>query len=53
VNLAAIAIWQKAALLSPPAVSPPAEITAQKGHCRHCGKKIGRGLHFHERACKK
>lgn len=24
----------------------------QKGCCKHCGKKIGRGLHFHEKACK-
>jgi hypothetical protein len=28
----------------------PAPVT--KGHCPHCGKKIGRGLHFHMKACK-
>jgi len=30
----------------PPAPTP-------KGCCKHCGKKIGRGLHFHEKACSK
>lgn len=25
----------------------------KKGCCKHCGKTIGRGLHFHERACSK
>lgn len=23
-----------------------------KGHCPKCGKHIGKGLHFHRRACK-
>ena len=23
-----------------------------KGHCRKCGKHIGRGVRFHEKACK-
>jgi hypothetical protein len=22
-----------------------------KGHCRHCGKHIGRGIAFHEKRC--
>lgn len=52
-NLAAIAIWQKAVLVPPSVASPKTEIITPKGHCRHCGKKIGRGLHFHERACQK
>jgi len=24
----------------------------EKGCCKHCGKKIGRGLQFHEKVCK-
>jgi len=26
---------------------------AAKGHCRHCGKHIGKGVAFHEKACSK
>jgi len=22
-----------------------------KGYCRHCGKHVGKGIYFHERAC--
>jgi len=24
----------------------------KKGCCKHCGKHVGKGLHFHEKACK-
>lgn len=23
----------------------------EKGHCPKCGRHIGRGLHFHQKAC--
>lgn len=29
----------------------PAEGEVKKGHCRHCGEHVGRGVAFHERAC--
>lgn len=31
-------------------VTPPVRRTP--GHCLVCGKHIGRGLHFHEKACR-
>ena len=27
-------------------------IIAARGHCSKCGKKIGKGVHFHEKACR-
>ena len=33
-----------------PVETEPAK--AQKGHCRHCGEHIGRGVAFHERKCR-
>jgi len=39
--------WEKPAQIVNP-VEPKA-----KGVCRHCDKKIGRGLYFHEKACAK
>lgn len=30
---------------------PEPEKPLAKGACRHCGVHIGRGVHFHERAC--
>lgn len=37
-----------------PEASPREVKTAPKtpkGVCRHCGKKVGRGIAFHEKAC--
>lgn len=41
------------------AASAPAAVVASastpalgKGVCRHCGKKVGRGIHIHEKACR-
>lgn len=31
----------------------PITAPVENGCCKHCGKKIGRGLHFHEKACSK
>lgn len=30
----------------------PQKAEPKKGFCKHCGKHIGKGLHFHEKACK-
>jgi len=27
------------------------KIIVGKGECRYCGKRVGRGIRFHERAC--
>jgi hypothetical protein len=35
-----------------PAAPAQAPKPREKGVCRHCGQKIGRGVHFHEKACK-
>lgn len=29
----------------------PASDRPKKGHCRHCGEHVGRGVAFHERSC--
>lgn len=54
-NLSYTTLWEAGYDL-PPEIDDWAEPEAQKavakGHCRHCGKKIGKGLHFHEKSCK-
>lgn len=46
-------LWEAGYFL-PPASSVPAiaKEAVLKGHCQHCGKKIGKGLFRHEKACK-
>jgi len=46
-----LALWGAECDLPPePKMAGPASIL-EKGCCKHCRKKIGRGLHFHEKAC--
>lgn len=35
------------------APKPPVTLLSEvpKGFCRHCGLKVGKGVHFHEKAC--
>ena len=33
------------------AVIPEPPQAPEKGTCRKCGLKVGRGVHFHERSC--
>lgn len=41
-------LWEAGYDLPPTTPKPQPR---EKGTCRHCGKKIGRGVHFHEKAC--
>ena len=34
-----------------PPTPKPEKIPVKKGHCPKCGKYIGRGVHFHAKAC--
>jgi hypothetical protein len=44
-------LWEAGYHLPPaPIPKKPAE-SPKKGHCKHCGRKVGRGLHRHEKAC--
>lgn len=49
-NLAFMLLWEAGYHLAP--TPPKPEKTVLKGHCQHCGKKIGKGLFRHEKACK-
>lgn len=51
-NLAFMTLWEAGYDLPPDPPKPEPVKPALKGHCRHCGKKIGKGVHFHERSCK-
>lgn len=47
-------VWEAGYDLPPDPVRPvKAPDIPTKGCCKHCGKRIGRGLRFHERACAK
>lgn len=56
-DLAYMTLWEAGYFLppDPPRKSTVAEPVSlnpvEKGCCKHCGRKIGRGLHFHEKAC--
>lgn len=44
-------LWGAEEIL-PPEQEPQKRATViEKGCCKHCGKKVGRGLHFHEKSC--
>jgi len=45
-----MSLWEAGYNL-PPTSPPQPEQPKPKGVCRHCGKRVGRGLHFHEKAC--
>jgi hypothetical protein len=53
-DLAYMTLWEAGYFLPPN--SPKGLKTfpkpVEKGCCKHCGQKIGRGLRFHEKACK-
>lgn len=56
-DLAMMTLMEAGYLLPPdpaPVVKASAIPTqpAAKGCCIHCGKRVGRGLHFHQKACK-
>lgn len=51
-DLAFMTLWEAGYFL-PPANPPKPEKTVLKGHCQHCGKKVGKGLFRHEKACAK
>lgn len=45
-------LWEAGYHLPPTTPTPKSpEIKPAKGHCQHCGRKIGRGLHRHEKKC--
>lgn len=49
-------LWEAGYFLPPKpekAKTEPLPTLVKKGCCKHCGKAIGRGLHFHEKACQK
>lgn len=49
-DIALMSLWEAGYNL-PPTSPPQPEQPKPKGVCRHCGKRVGRGLHFHEKAC--
>ena len=52
-QLAYLTLWE-AGYLSPSA-NPKEQVkqVPKRGHCKHCGKKIGKGIRKHQRECKK
>jgi hypothetical protein len=51
-NLALMALWEAGSIPPPsPPVDKGPKPVVKKGHCKHCGKVIGRGLYRHEKAC--
>jgi hypothetical protein len=53
-DLAYMTLWEAGYFLPPnsPKGLKTSPKPVEKGCCKHCGKKIGRGLRFHEKACK-
>jgi hypothetical protein len=53
-DLAYMTLWEAGYFLPPnsPKGLQTSTKPVEKGCCRHCSKKIGRGLRFHEKACK-
>lgn len=53
-DLAYMTLWEAGYFLPPNHTKglKSSQKPIKKGCCKHCGKKIGRGLHFHEKACK-
>ena len=43
---------ERAGETPPVAVFNPAPVALPRGCCRKCGKYIGRGVRFHEKACR-